>query len=108
MGFTKENASEYGKLGGRPRKGESWTDVLALELGREEKRKVARAIYNAALKGDVTAAKWLADRMDGAVTQKQIIADERDSTLPEGLSVEELRKLAENPKIVPLRDEQSA
>lgn len=70
---------------GRPPKGETWAEVIRMKMGREEKGKVITAIYNAACKGDVSAAKWLADRADGLQTQKvEIGREERIAKLMDG------------------------
>jgi hypothetical protein len=61
---------------GRPRKGCAVAEILRAigdekytgADGQTKREAVLRRVYDAALNGDLDAAKWIADRTDGKVT----------------------------------------
>jgi hypothetical protein len=51
---------------GRPPKGQALTDILKLKVDKEE---IAELLLEQARKGDMTAIKYIYDRVDGAPKQ---------------------------------------
>jgi len=62
-----------GNPNGRPKKGETLTDLLGEKL---DKDKFVRRLISLAWKGDMTAIKYIYDRIDGAIPQKSQIEAE--------------------------------
>jgi hypothetical protein len=71
--FTK-NDSRINR-NGRPRRGQSLTEALEKELrkkretGKTGKAELARTLVDLAIHGDVTALKYVYDRIDGKPTE---------------------------------------
>ena len=69
----KFKPGQSGNPGGRPKKGETLTDILRKYLeGHDDenpaitrKQRLAEELYNRAIEGDVTAIKYTYDRVDG-------------------------------------------
>lgn len=97
-GATPFQPGESGNPGGRP-KGESFTSLLRELLDTKHKRApnwraaVAAKAIDLAAKGDLDAIKWIADRTDGKVADRQVVAGDgehpvrvevtyRDETIP--------------------------
>jgi hypothetical protein len=61
---------------GRPRKGQSLTDILSLRLdekdetGKLKRQAVVDGLIEAAIGGDVTALRYVFDRIDGKPVEK--------------------------------------
>lgn len=51
---------------GRPKKGETFTDIIQAKVDKES---IVKKLEQLAMKGDVTALKYLVDRCDGTPTQ---------------------------------------
>lgn len=70
MAFVK---GQSGNPGGRPKKGETLTDILRGYLNEPDpnsppytrKQMLAQALYSRAIEGDVMAIKYTYDRIDG-------------------------------------------
>lgn len=70
MAFVK---GQSGNPGGRPKKGETLTDILRGYLNEPDpdsppytrKQMLAQALYSRAIEGDVVAIKYTYDRIDG-------------------------------------------
>jgi hypothetical protein len=77
---TRWKSGESGNPNGRPKKGQSLTDILREQAkikdakfnGEMVERKVAlgNRMWMAALKGDVAIMKYMYDRLDGKPTQE--------------------------------------
>jgi len=91
---------------GRPRKAECLTDILKAQGDLEDvdangkrisrKQAIAQKLWSMAMSGDVTALKYLYDRVDGKPTQS-ILADvsNRNEVDLSRYTAEELKQLAE-------------
>ena len=77
-------------LNGRPSKGQAFTDVLR-RVGEEgdTMEKVARRVWELAKGGNMTAVAFLADRLDGKVTDRVQVED-----LPAAIDFDALFELA--------------
>lgn len=72
MPFVK---GQSGNPGGRPKAGESFATALARQLeavknGTTTRDRVASAVIDLALKGNLDAVKWIVDRVDGKLAER--------------------------------------
>lgn len=82
MGFKK---GQSGNPAGRPKKGEALTDILKAFLDKKDgsktrKQQLVERLYDLAMAGEVSAMKYIFDRIDGKVPDKL--------EFPEGINVD--------------------
>ena len=63
---TSFKPGQSGNPKGAPKKGESFTDIIQSKV---DKASIVAKLEELAMKGDVTALKYLVDRCDGTPTQ---------------------------------------
>ena len=97
-GLRPYKPGQSGNPGGRP-KGQSFAAILRDLLDREHRKApdwrsaVAAKALELAARGDLDAIKWIADRTDGRVAERQVVAGDdehpvrvevtyRDETIP--------------------------
>jgi hypothetical protein len=64
------------------KKAKIWSEALRKEITQsDDLPKLARALINKALEGDVTALKEIGDRTEGKVAQQTVIAGDQDNPI---------------------------
>lgn len=62
----KFKPGQCGNKNGRPKKGETFTDIINTTIDKDA---IIRKLEQLALKGDMTAIKYICDRVEGSPTQ---------------------------------------
>jgi len=57
---------QCGNPNGRPKKGETFTDIMNATIDKDA---IVKKLEQLAMKGDITALKYICDRIDGTPTQ---------------------------------------
>jgi Family of unknown function (DUF5681) len=76
-----------GNPAGRPPNGQTFMGALRRELARVDRRdrtgyeRIAAAVVARAIRGDLEAARWIADRVDGRVAQTVDVATSHQVTV---------------------------
>ena len=67
---------ESGNPNGRPPKGEALTDILRSRLNKQD---IADKLIQIGMEGDVSALKYIFDRLDGTPRQRVEMSNEKDA-----------------------------
>jgi hypothetical protein len=86
----KAGAAWTGNKSGRPKKGESITEVIRLHGNEKNKAALAAKMWAMALSGNETMIKYLCDRLEGSPKQIQEISGPEGESL--FMPVEEARE----------------